>query len=153
MPIYATKYCKIYMQKMENDQILNVHYYSLIFIFKVYTAPHHQSPRPSSTGLQAGYIPIPVIHEGGGGQTQTQAQLNPSVYSQRVPFPEHQQPFHRLQTEEWPGYSVAMQPPRERSSPILFPQHRDAASIHIPPHIRSQSPIITQVLGERPQVI
>uniref|UniRef100_A0A7N6AMB8 BCL2 associated athanogene 3 n=1 Tax=Anabas testudineus TaxID=64144 RepID=A0A7N6AMB8_ANATE len=66
----------------------------------------------SSTGLQAGYIPIPVIHEGGGGQTQ---------------------------------------PTRERASPILLPQHRDAASVHLPPHIKSQSPIITQVLGERPQ--
>ncbi|XP_045926711.1 BAG family molecular chaperone regulator 3 [Micropterus dolomieu] len=117
---------------------------------EVYNAPHHQPPRPSSTGLQAGYIPIPVIHEGGGGQTQTQAQLNPSVYSQRNPYSEHQQPFHRLQTDEWPGYSAAMQPPREKASPILFPQHRD--SIHLPPHIRSQSPIITQVLGERPQV-
>uniref|UniRef100_A0A3Q1HNL6 BCL2 associated athanogene 3 n=1 Tax=Acanthochromis polyacanthus TaxID=80966 RepID=A0A3Q1HNL6_9TELE len=116
---------------------------------EVYTAPHHQPPRPSSTGLQAGYIPIPVIHEGGGGQTQVQ--LNPSVYSQRVPYSEHQQPFHRLQTDEWPGYSAAMQPPRERASPILLPQHRDTASIHLPPHIRSQSPIITQVLGERPQ--
>lgn len=122
-------------------------------IVKVFTAPHHQPSRPSSTGLQAGYIPIPVIHEGGGGQTQAQPQLNPSVYSQRVPYPEHQQPFHRLQTDEWPGYSAAMQPTRERASPILLPQHRDAASVHLPPHIKSQSPIITQVLGERPQVI
>ncbi|XP_019949819.1 BAG family molecular chaperone regulator 3 [Paralichthys olivaceus] len=118
---------------------------------EVYTAPHHQPPRPSSTGLQAGYIPIPVIHEGGGGPAQTQAQINPSVYSQRIPYQEHQQPFHRLQTDEWPGYSAAMQPPRERASPVLLPQHRDAASIHLPPHIRSQSPIVTQVLGDRPQ--
>ncbi|XP_029376636.1 BAG family molecular chaperone regulator 3 [Echeneis naucrates] len=117
---------------------------------EVYTAPHHQPQRPSSTSLQAGYIPIPVIHEG-GGQTQTQPQLNPSVYSQRIPYPEHQQPFHRIQTEEWPGYPAAMQPPRERASPILLHQHRDPASIHIQPHIRSQSPIVTQVLGERPQ--
>lgn len=122
-----------------------------MFFFKVYTAPHHQPPRPSSTGLQAGYIPIPVIHEGGGGQTQTQPQLNPSVYSQRVPYSEHQQPFYRLQSDEWPGYSGAMPPARERASPI--PQHRDATSIHLQPHIRSQSPIVTQVgLGERPQV-
>lgn len=120
-------------------------------IFKVYTVPHHQPPRPSSTNLQAGYIPIPVIHEGGGSQTQTQAQLNPTVYSQRVPYSEHQQPFHRVQTDEWPGYSAAMQTPRERASPILLPQHRD--SIHLPPHIRSQSPIVTQVVGERPQVL
>ncbi|KAM4591768.1 BAG family molecular chaperone regulator 3 [Odontesthes bonariensis] len=116
----------------------------------VYAVPHHQPLRPSSTGLQPGYIPIPVIHEGGGGQTQ--AQLNPSVYSQRVPYSEHQQPFHRLQTEEWPSYPAAMQTPRERASPTMFPQHRDAASIHLPPHIRSQSPTVTQVLGERPQI-
>lgn len=116
---------------------------------EVYTIPHHQPSRTSSTGLQAGYIPIPVIHEGGGGQIQPQ--LNPSVYSQRVPYPEHQQPFHRLQTDEWPGYSAAMQPPRERASPTMFPQHRDTASIHLPPHIRSQSPTVTQVLGDRAQ--
>ncbi|XP_028278434.1 BAG family molecular chaperone regulator 3 [Parambassis ranga] len=116
---------------------------------EAYTAPHHQPSRPSSTGLQAGYISIPVIHEGGGGQTQ--AQLNPSAYSQRVPFSEHQQPFHRVQTDDWPGFSSAMQPPRERGSPVLFPQHRDTASVHLPPHIKSHSPIMTQVMGERPQ--
>lgn len=119
-------------------------------ILKVYSIPHHQSPRPSGTNLQAGYISIPVIHEGGGGPTQTHPQLNPSVYSQRVPFPEHQQPFHRIQTDEWPGYTAAMQTPRERASPILLPQHRD--TIHIAPLMRSQSPIVSQVMGERPQV-
>ncbi|KAK2824025.1 hypothetical protein Q5P01_021200 [Channa striata] len=108
---------------------------------EVYAAPHHQPSRPSSSGFQAGYIPIPVIHEGGGGQTPPQPQLNPSVYSQRVPYSDHQQPFHRLQTDEWPGYSAAMQPPREKASPVLFPQH----------HIKSQSPVISQVMGERPQ--
>lgn len=113
---------------------------------EVYTAPHHPLSRTGSTGLQAGYIPIPVIHEGSGGGAQTQPQLNPSVYSQRVPFTEHQQPF-RLQTEDWPGYA-----PRERASPTMFPQHRDASSIHLPTHMRSQSPIVTQVLGDRPQV-
>uniref|UniRef100_UPI0037E79CD1 BAG family molecular chaperone regulator 3 n=1 Tax=Semicossyphus pulcher TaxID=241346 RepID=UPI0037E79CD1 len=111
----------------------------------------HQPPRSNSIGLQAGYIPIPVIHEGGGGQTQTQAQLIPSTYSQRIPNSEHQQPFHRFQTDEWPGYSAAIQPPQERASPILPSQHWDAPSINHPPYIRSQSPIITQVLGEIPQ--
>ncbi|KAM9847857.1 BAG family molecular chaperone regulator 3 [Aulostomus maculatus] len=118
---------------------------------EVYTAPHYQPPRPSSTGLQAGYIPIPVIHEGAGGQTQAQPQLNPSVYSQRAPHSEHQHPFHRIQTDEWPSYAAAMQPPRERASPILLPQHRDSTSIHLPHHVRSQSPIVSQVMGERPQ--
>ncbi|XP_037127118.1 BAG family molecular chaperone regulator 3 [Syngnathus acus] len=114
---------------------------------EVYAVPHNHVPRPSSTGLQAGYIPIPVIHEGGGGQTQAQPQLN-----QRIPYAEHQQPFHhRLQQDEWPAYSSAMQPPRERASPVLYPQQRDIAAIHLPHHIRSQSPVVTQVLGERPQ--
>lgn len=119
-------------------------------IFQVYAIPQHQPPRPSSTGLQAGYIPIPVIHEGGGGPTQTQPQTNPAVYSQRIPYSEHQQPIHRIQTDDWPGYPTAMATPRERASPILIPQHRD--SIHLPSHIRSQSPIIAQLVGERPQV-
>ncbi|XP_071402028.1 BAG family molecular chaperone regulator 3 [Centroberyx affinis] len=118
---------------------------------EVHAVPLHQPVRPSSTGLQAGYIPIPVIHEGGGGQVQPQAQINPSVYAQRVPYSEHQQPFHRIQPEEWAGHCGAMQPPREKASPILLPQHRDAAPIHLQPHMRSQSPIIAQVLGERPQ--
>ncbi|KAM6916197.1 BAG family molecular chaperone regulator 3 [Xenentodon cancila] len=117
---------------------------------EIYTAPHHQPSRPSSTGLQAGYIAIPVIHEGGGGG-QTQSQFNPAVYSQRVPYSEHQQPFHRLQTDEWPNYSVAMPPSRERASPTTFPQHREAASVHLPSYIKSQSPTVTQVMGERPQ--
>ncbi|KAM3863000.1 BAG family molecular chaperone regulator 3 [Diretmus argenteus] len=116
---------------------------------EVHTAPLHQPSRPSSTGLQAGYIHIPVIHE--GGQAQPQAQSNPTVYSQRVPYSEHQQPFHRLQPEDWPGHCGAMQPPRERASPILLPQHRDAAPVHLAPHIRSQSPIVAQVMAERPQ--
>ncbi|XP_034040056.1 BAG family molecular chaperone regulator 3 [Thalassophryne amazonica] len=118
---------------------------------EVYTAPLHQSPRPSSTGLQPGYISIPVIHEGGGGQAQPHPQPNPSIYSQRVPYSEHQQPFHRFQTEEWPVYSGIMQPPRERASPILLPQHRDVAAGHFPPHARSQSPVITHMMAERSQ--
>ncbi|XP_060896922.1 BAG family molecular chaperone regulator 3 [Labrus mixtus] len=118
---------------------------------EVLTPLHHQPQRPNSIGLQAGYIPIPVIHEGGGSQTQTLTQSTPSNYSQRIPFSEHQQPFHHSQKEEWPSYSVAMQPSRERASPVLPPQHRDAHSINLPPHIRSQSPIITQVLGDIPQ--
>ncbi|KAM4730140.1 BAG family molecular chaperone regulator 3 [Anableps anableps] len=116
---------------------------------EVNTAPHHQPARPSSTGLQPGYIPIPVIHEGGGGQTTPH--MNPSVYAQRVPYAEHQQPFHRLQTEDWPSYSAAVQPPRERASPTTFPQHRDGTSVHLPPHVRSHSPVKIQVMGERPQ--
>uniref|UniRef100_A0A3B5L6D7 Uncharacterized protein n=1 Tax=Xiphophorus couchianus TaxID=32473 RepID=A0A3B5L6D7_9TELE len=73
--------------------------------------------RPSSSGLQPGYIPIPVIHEGGGGQTTP-----------------HMNPSHQ-------------------ASPTAFPQHRDATSAHLPPHVRSHSPVKIQVMGERPQVI
>ncbi|XP_038140058.1 BAG family molecular chaperone regulator 3 [Cyprinodon tularosa] len=116
---------------------------------EVNAAPHHQPARPSSTGLQPGYIPIPVIHEGGGGQTTPH--VNPSVYSQRVPYSEHQQPFHRLQTDDWPGYSAAAQPSRERASPTTFPQLRDGASVHLPPHVRSHSPVKIQVMGDRAQ--
>ncbi|MEQ2181706.1 hypothetical protein GOODEAATRI_014294 [Goodea atripinnis] len=99
-------------------------------------APHHQPARPSSTGLQPGYISIPVIHEGGGGQTAPHT--NPSVYTQRVPYSEHQQPFHRLQSEDWPSYSAGVQPSRERASPTTFPQHREGTSVHIPPHAQKQ---------------
>ncbi|CAL1578390.1 unnamed protein product [Knipowitschia caucasica] len=113
---------------------------------EVHSVPHHQPPRPSSTGLQAGYIPIPVIHEGIGPQTSPQ--LNPSVYSQRVPYTEHQQqqPFHRIQAEEWPGYAS-----RERASPVTFQQ---APSVSHPlSHMRSQSPMsVTQLHGDRPQI-
>ncbi|XP_055018805.1 BAG family molecular chaperone regulator 3 [Boleophthalmus pectinirostris] len=119
---------------------------------EVYSAQHHPPSRPSSTGLQAGYISIPVIHEGTGG-AQTSPQLNPSVYSQRVPYPEQrvpypehqQQPFHRIQAEEWPGYGQ-----RDRASPVMLPQ---ASSIHHPTaHMRSQSPIVSQLHTDRPQV-
>lgn len=79
-----------------------------------------------------------------------QPQLNPSVYSQRIPFPEHPHPFHRIQADEWPGYPAATQTSRERASPIMLPLHRDA--IHMSPLMRSQSPIVSQVMGERPQV-
>lgn len=112
---------------------------------EVLNAPFHQPPRPSSTGLQAGYIPIPVIHEGTGNQPQPP--MNSSVYSKRVPYPEHQPPFHRLQPEEW-----STPPPRDRASPILHTQHRDTGPVHFPPLMRSQSPIIGQVLGEGPQI-
>ncbi|XP_014894978.1 BAG family molecular chaperone regulator 3 [Poecilia latipinna] len=117
---------------------------------EVNMAAHHQPARSSSSGLQPGYIPIPVIHEGGGGQTPPH--MNPSVYAQRVPYAEHQPPFHhRLQTEDWPGYPAAVQPPRERASPTAFPQHRDATAAHLPPHVRSHSPVKIQVMGERAQ--
>lgn len=80
-----------------------------------------------------------------------QPQMNPTVHSQRVPYSEHQQPLHRIQTDDWPGYPAGISTPRERASPILIPQHRD--SIHLPPHIRSQSPLVTQLVGETPQVV
>uniref|UniRef100_A0A3P9K7X1 BCL2 associated athanogene 3 n=1 Tax=Oryzias latipes TaxID=8090 RepID=A0A3P9K7X1_ORYLA len=107
---------------------------------EVHTATHHQPCRPGSTGLQAGYIPIPVIHEGGGGPPQ----VNPAVYSQRAPY-------QRLQTDERPAYSAAPSS-RENASPTsLFPQHRDAASARLPPSLRSQSPTVTQLQADRPQ--
>ncbi|CAK6962458.1 BAG family molecular chaperone regulator 3 [Scomber scombrus] len=117
---------------------------------EVYTTPHHQPPRPSSTGLQAGYIPIPVIHEGGGSQTPTQAQLNPTVYSQRVPYPEHQQPFHRLQTDEWPGYSTAQQHILTRDPPQKM-EHEPHSPQPKPEIAPLPQPLHTEVDGQKPQ--
>ena len=113
----------------------------MTFILKVYNVPFHQPARRSNAGLQAGYITIPVIHESSGSPAPSQSsQLNPTVYSQRLPYSEHQQPFHRPQPEERTSHCGSMHPP----------QHR--VPIHHPQIIRSQSPAVTQVMGERPQV-
>lgn len=136
--------------------------YSLIPILHVlkvhgmspHTVPLHQPSRPSSTGLQAGYIPIPVIHEGAGGATQTQ--LNPTFHSQYFPptHTEYQPSFHSRQPEEWGGlHHGPMSAPRdnrvhrESPVPIHITQSRD-----LPPHIRAQSPVRSQIMGDRPQV-
>ncbi|XP_041733889.1 BAG family molecular chaperone regulator 3 [Coregonus clupeaformis] len=116
--------------------------------------PLQQPPRPSSTGLQAGYIPIPVIHERAGGHTQ-QAPVNSILYTQRFPaYSEHQPSFHHLQPEDWSGHHGSTPSSRDRASPSpsMLPQHRETAAIHIPPHMRSQSPLRAQVITERPQV-
>ncbi|KAL0964230.1 hypothetical protein UPYG_G00321120 [Umbra pygmaea] len=113
--------------------------------------PLQQNQRPSNTGLQAGYISIPVIHE----RTGQQAPVNPSLYSQRFPaYSEHQPSFHRMQPEDWSGHHGATPSSWERSSPSpnLLPQHRETSALHIPQHMRSQSPIRAQVITERPQV-
>ncbi|CAB1312431.1 unnamed protein product [Coregonus sp. 'balchen'] len=116
--------------------------------------PLQQPPRPSSTGLQAGYIPIPVIHERAGGHTQ-QAPVNSILYTQRFPaYSEHQPSFHHLQPEDWSGHHGSTPSSRDRASPSpsMLPQHRETAAIHIPPHMRSQSPLRAQVITERPQI-
>ncbi|XP_018605129.1 BAG family molecular chaperone regulator 3 isoform X2 [Scleropages formosus] len=107
----------------------------------VHSAPSSQPPRPSSTGLQPGYISIPVIHEGGGGHSQPQAH-----HSQRFPHAEYQPAFHRMQPDEWVSHGAPVQPPRERPT-------REASPI--PSHIRPQSPVRAQVMVDRhpaPQV-
>ncbi|XP_036403389.1 BAG family molecular chaperone regulator 3 [Megalops cyprinoides] len=103
----------------------------------------HQSARSSSTGLQLqpGYIPIPVIHEGAG--CHQQVPLNPNMHSQR--FPQAEPTFHRVQPEEWTTPAGPVQPPQDR--PI-----REAPPMQFPSHVRTQSPIRAQVMGERPEV-
>ncbi|XP_076142239.1 BAG family molecular chaperone regulator 3 [Alosa pseudoharengus] len=118
------------------------------------TVPLHQPSRPSSTGLQAGYIPIPVIHEGAGGATQPQ--MNPTYHSQYYPptHTEYQPSYHCRQPEEWASmHHGPMSAPRdnrihrESAVPIHITQSRD-----LPSHMRAQSPVRSQVMGERPQV-
>lgn len=82
----------------------------------------HQQPRPSNTSLRTGYIPIPVIHEG---------------VSQ---FPTSQSSY--LTREQIPIY-------REQV-PIQIQQNRTASPSPVP--IRAQSPVRSQIMGERPQM-
>ncbi|KAG5831264.1 hypothetical protein ANANG_G00301950 [Anguilla anguilla] len=117
------------------------------------SSPVSQAPEISSFGmschpapvqsvqLQPGYIPIPVIHEGAGGHTQ--APPNPSLHPQR--FAQTEPTHHRLQPEERTQQPRPVQPPHERAN-------RNASPILIPSHLRSQSPIRAQVMGERPPV-
>ncbi|KAJ8393246.1 hypothetical protein AAFF_G00063180 [Aldrovandia affinis] len=120
----------------------------------VSSSPVSQAPEISSFGmschppsvhqsvqLQPGYIPIPVIHEGAGGHPQ--AHPNPCLHPQR--FPHAEPTYHRLQPEDWTPQSGPIQPPHERAN-------REVSPILIPTHIRAQSPIRAQVMGERPQV-
>lgn len=83
----------------------------------------HQQPRSSNTGLRAGYIPIPVIHEGAGGVLQSQ--LSQSSHPTR-------EKIYREQV------------------PIQIQQNRAASPILVP--LRAQSPVMAQIMGERPQV-
>ncbi|XP_010899818.1 BAG family molecular chaperone regulator 3 isoform X2 [Esox lucius] len=74
---------------------------------------------------------------------------------ERFPAYSGDQPsFHRMQPEDWSGHHGSAPTSWERSSPSpnLLPQHRETSAIHIPPHMRSQSPIRAQVITERPQV-
>ncbi len=85
----------------------------------------HQQPRPSNTGLRVGYVPIRVIHEGVGGASQSQP-------------------------------SQSSHPTREKMTiyreqvPIQIQQNRAASPISVP--LLAQSPVMSQIMGERPQV-
>ncbi|XP_026134254.1 BAG family molecular chaperone regulator 3-like [Carassius auratus] len=85
----------------------------------------HQQPRPSNTGLRAGYIPIPVIHEGIGCTSQFQPSQSSHAAREKTPI-------YREQV------------------PIQIQQNRTASPIPVP--LRAQSPVMSQVMGERPQV-
>ncbi|XP_016392130.1 BAG family molecular chaperone regulator 3-like [Sinocyclocheilus rhinocerous] len=85
----------------------------------------HQQPRPSNTGLRVGYIPIPVIHEGVGGASQSQPSQSSHPMREKMPI-------YREQV------------------PIQIQQNRAASSISVP--LLAQSPVMSQLMGERPQV-
>lgn len=85
----------------------------------------HQQPRPSNTGLRAGYIPIPVIHEGVGGASQSQPSQSSHPTREKMPI-------YREQV------------------PIQIQQNRAASPISVP--LLAQSPVMSQIMGERPQV-
>ncbi|XP_058651692.1 BAG family molecular chaperone regulator 3 isoform X2 [Onychostoma macrolepis] len=85
----------------------------------------HQQPRPSNTGLRVGYIPIPVIHEGVGGASQSQPSQSSHPTREKMPI-------YREQV------------------PIQIQQNRAAGPISVP--LLAQSPVMSQIMGERPQV-
>ncbi|XP_007252313.2 BAG family molecular chaperone regulator 3 [Astyanax mexicanus] len=113
----------------------------------------HQPSRPSSTGLQAGYIPIPVIHEGAGGVPHTQ--LNQTVHPKRFTQTEYQPSFHCHQPEEWsrgPVFATREKIPTYREQvPIQLEQNRSASPILHPHTVRAQEPVRAQIMSERPQ--
>uniref|UniRef100_A0A8C1JUF2 BAG family molecular chaperone regulator 3-like n=1 Tax=Cyprinus carpio TaxID=7962 RepID=A0A8C1JUF2_CYPCA len=85
----------------------------------------HQQPRPSNTGLRTGYIPIPVIHEGIGCASQHQPSQSSHPMREKIPI-------YREQV------------------PIQIQQNQTASPIPVP--LRAQSPVMSQIMGERPQV-
>lgn len=82
----------------------------------------HQQPRPNNTSLRAGYITIPVIHEG-----FSQSPICQSSYPTREKIP-----IYREQV------------------PIQIQQNRTVSPSPVPR--RAQSPVRSQIMGERPQV-
>lgn len=84
----------------------------------------HQQPRPSSTGHRAGYIPITVIHEGVGGASQSQPSQSSHPTREKMTIYREQVPIQI--------------------------QNRAASPISVP--LLAQSPVMSQIMGERPQV-
>ncbi|XP_053357204.1 BAG family molecular chaperone regulator 3 [Clarias gariepinus] len=113
-----------------------------------HTNSHHQPSRPSSTGLRAGYIPIPVIHEGTGVSPQPQ-----TVHPKRLWQTEYQPPVHSRQSEDWsPTFSMREKVPTYREQvPIQLEQNRSPSPI-LAPNIRAQEPVRAQIMSDRPQV-
>ncbi|TSK22689.1 BAG family molecular chaperone regulator 3 [Bagarius yarrelli] len=116
------------------------------------TNSYHQPSRPSSTGLRAGYIPIPVLHEGTGGSGGTPTQ---TAHSKRFWQPEYQPPMHSRQPEEWspsPVFCTREKVPIYREQvPIQLEQNR-SASPNLVPGAKAQEPVRAQVMTDRPQV-
>ncbi|KAJ3610232.1 hypothetical protein NHX12_022326 [Muraenolepis orangiensis] len=69
---------------------------------EVYSAPFQQPQRRSSAGLQAGYIPIPVIHERSGGQAPPLSVQVQQHISREVPVKIEQEAFTSQQMPEKP---------------------------------------------------
>uniref|UniRef100_H3AT73 BAG cochaperone 3 n=1 Tax=Latimeria chalumnae TaxID=7897 RepID=H3AT73_LATCH len=115
-------------------------------------APPHQSSRPSmgEPQLPAGYIPIPVIHE--GATTRLHPQVHHQLPRTRYPaqqneYSAHHPVFHSL-PEEWE------QKPGRAHSPFRMAQ-KDTQSCESSPgrmtsQMRSKSP--TRVHIEKPQI-
>lgn len=116
-----------------------------------HTNSHPQPSRSSSAGLRAGYIPIPVIHEGTGGSGSPQTQ---TAHPKRFWQTEYQPSIHSRQPEEWsPVFSTREKVPTYREQvPIQLEQNRSASPILLP-SVRAQEPVRAQVMTERPQVM
>ncbi|XP_066534582.1 BAG family molecular chaperone regulator 3 [Hoplias malabaricus] len=118
-----------------------------------HTSSLHQTSKPSSSGLQAGYIPIPVIHEGAGSTPHTQ--INQTVQPKRFTQSEYQPSFHSHQPDEWsrgPVFSTREKIPTYREQvPIQLEQNRSTSPILLPSTLRAQEPVRAQIMNERPQ--
>ncbi|KAL7889881.1 hypothetical protein AOLI_G00021390 [Acnodon oligacanthus] len=150
-PSEADPHCLSCSPASQGPEVHHVHHPSQTM--QSHTNALYQPSRPSSSGLQAGYIPIPVIHEGAGGTPHTQ--LNQTFHPKRFTQTEYQPSFHCHQPEErsrGPVFSTREKIPTYREQvPIQLEQNRSSSPILLPPTIRAQEPVRAQIMSERPQ--